>query len=266
MLELLLGLPEGHGEGGELGLRAVMQVTFDPAQRGGRVVDHLGAGGFEFAQPLIAFGLPEQAADQQPVQRGKPAYRPGRDQQDDDPGRHEQHGFRPGVDEAVGAVVDGQLVRHVAVDGMPLEHERSKVQEGVLVQGAGPGKLPPERVGQPEQAHAVERQRHVEADERQREFHHQVGPRPPADRIGQRGLQPPEKAAPADERARLRPPADRAAAGPAAGRGCRMPRATRPFNASNGSPMKVTASPSPNANEKAMTTNPSRPSGAAIST
>ena len=69
VLELLLGLPERHGQRGELSLGAVVQVAFDPAQRGGRVVDHLGAGGFEFTQPLVAAGLPEQGADQQPVQR-----------------------------------------------------------------------------------------------------------------------------------------------------------------------------------------------------
>ena len=88
VVELLLGQAELHGQGHQLGLRAVVQVAFDVAEPGRRVVHRVCSGLLQIADPLgerggVARSGSEQAADERSVHLGDRVRQPrGREQQD----------------------------------------------------------------------------------------------------------------------------------------------------------------------------------------
>ncbi len=76
--QLLLGQTEAHGQGHEPGLRAVVQVAFDPAQVGGGGLGDRRAVRLQLGDPPLQFvGGRQQAAHHHPVHVGQSARDPG---------------------------------------------------------------------------------------------------------------------------------------------------------------------------------------------
>ena len=103
-LEQRVGHAEGHRQGDQPGLGAVVQVALDPAQLGGRVVQGLGAGLGEHLDALLEhLGVP--VAEEPPVHRGPRPH----DRLDPEPpegaghDEHEQQHGEQGEREAEGA-------------------------------------------------------------------------------------------------------------------------------------------------------------------
>ena len=179
VLQLLLGHAQPHRQGHQLGLGAVVQVALDPAQRGRRGVDRLGAGLLERTQAGGRRVGPEERRHEQAVDVDKATHGPR--------GGEEEHGAGDEngdpVDEADrsgGEVARGEEIPHEA------EHGRihSGGEEGVGQAGEG---VPPQAEG------------HVEAEERPRHLEGEVGHGAPGDPVAQARLQPAEKAGPAGE-------------------------------------------------------------------
>jgi hypothetical protein len=68
-----------------------VQVAFDAAQRGGRIVDHIGAGLFQLNDPPLALGRSQQRAGQPHVSAAQNQHQPPEGIQRDHPtGRQQQ--------------------------------------------------------------------------------------------------------------------------------------------------------------------------------
>ena len=89
--QLLLGHAQAHGEGDQLGLCAVVQVTFDPPQRGRRGVDRVGARLLERAHTGRHRVGTEQRPDEEAIDVGEAPHDPGSGQQEQEAHDEDRH-------------------------------------------------------------------------------------------------------------------------------------------------------------------------------
>ncbi|OHV49370.1 hypothetical protein BCD48_13100 [Pseudofrankia sp. BMG5.36] len=162
-VELLRRQAQLHGQGDELRLGAVVEVAFDAAQLGRRVLDRERAGPLQVPNPAGRSGRAEQRRDQPRLDRQDTAQHPRRGQQHDHALQDEQEDLRPGVDVEV-AVVEDRL---------------ALVPVCVAVTAAHVAETPQDRRRDEDQPVAPEEDDDREGHHRQRQRDQQVGPCPP---------------------------------------------------------------------------------------
>ena len=184
--ELLLGHPQPHGQGHQLGLGAVVEIPLDPPQGGGGGVDGLGPGLLEVANP-DGHGIGgEEGPHEQAVEVVEEPHRPRGDEEEDRPGDHG------------GQADKGPAAPRGEVAGLEEDPDR-------LPTPPPPPWLadPPEGIGEAPECVPPQAEGGEEGHDGQGHLDGQVGHRLPACPVPKGRLQPPQVARSRRERLRL---------------------------------------------------------------